>query len=249
MSSLVHTQTKPSARPAPSYRAYRLRAVPPLESGDHLSRTEFEKRYETMPDVKKAELVEGIVHIPSPVHYQHGRPHAMIMGWLAVYDAATPAVESLDNISIRLDIDNEYQPDALLRLTSEVGGRTHVAEDGYLEGAPELIVEIAATSAKYDLYDKKRVYRRTGVQEYVVWRVYDAAIDWFRLVEGEYQALALDGEGIYHSLILPGLWLAVEPLLQADLAGALAVLQQGLESEEHKTFVDTLAPETAADGK
>jgi hypothetical protein len=49
-----------------------------LENGDRLTRAEFERRYQGMPDVKKAELIEGIVYIAPPVRTQHhGRLHAM----------------------------------------------------------------------------------------------------------------------------------------------------------------------------
>jgi Uma2 family endonuclease len=144
-------------------------ATPPLEAGDHLTRCEFERRYEAMPEMKKAELIEGVVHMPSPVRLQsHAEPHASIMAWLGVYRASTPGVRLADNATVRLDLDNEPQPDALLRLEPAAGGRSRVSEDDYLESAPELVVEIASSSASYDLHEKLRVYRRNGVQEYVV---------------------------------------------------------------------------------
>jgi Uma2 family endonuclease len=153
-------------------------AIPPLEAGDHLTRREFEQRYEAMPEVKKAELIEGVVYIPSPVRAKsHGEPHSHIMTWLGVYRAMTPGVQLLDNATIRLDLDNEPQPDATLRIESMVGGRSLLSEDDYLEGAPELIAEVAASGASYDLHEKLRAYRRNGVQEYVVWRVYYKQVD------------------------------------------------------------------------
>src|SRR5581483_3423435 len=109
--------------------------------------------------------------------------------------ATTPGVDLADNTTVRLDFDNEPQPDALLRLEPGVGGRSSVSEDDYLEGAPELIVEVAASSASYDLHEKLRAYRRNGVQEYVVWRVYDQQIDWFQLLDGEYVPLMPDVDG------------------------------------------------------
>ena len=167
--------------------AQTLIAIPPLENGDHLTRAEFERRYEATPKINKAELIEGVVHMPSPVRYlRHSLPHSQIIGWLTVYRAATPQIGMGDNATVRLDAENEVQPDALLRLEPEHGGRSRVSEDDYIEGAPELIVEVAASSASYDLREKLRVYRRNQVQEYVVWRVYDKALDWFRLERGEY---------------------------------------------------------------
>ncbi len=167
----------------------------PLENGDRLSRIEFERRVAAMPKVKKAELIEGIVHMASPLrHRGHGKPHAAIMTLLSTYWIATPGVDIGDNSTVRLDLDNEPQPDALLRIES--GGRSIVNDDDYLEGAPELIVEIAASSAAYDLYDKKQVYRRNGVHEYVVWQVFDHKLDWFSLQAGEYVPLQPDDNGV-----------------------------------------------------
>lgn len=138
----------------------------PLESGDRLTRTEFERRYQAMPHLKKAELIEGVVYVVSPVRSRsHGQPHAAIMGWLFTYQVATQGVDLNDNATVRLDLDNEPQPDALLRIEEIVGGQSHLSDDDYIEGALELIVEIAASSAAKDLYDKKRGYRRNGVKE------------------------------------------------------------------------------------
>lgn len=211
----------------------KLPPIPPLESGDHLTRAEFERRYEAMPHVKKAELIEGVVHMPSPVRFiSHGQPHAHIITWLGTYVAATPGVKLGDNATVRLDADNEVQPDALLRLDEEKGDKSRISQDDYIDGAPELIVEIAASGASIDLHDKKRVYRRNGVQEYVVWQVYDGRVTWFYLHEGEYKELAADDQGIIRSQVFPGLWLAAEALLAGDLAKILAVCQQGLAESE-----------------
>lgn len=129
--------------------------VPPLENGDRLSRHEFERRYQAMPHLKKAELIEGVVYVPSPSRFRsHAQPHARLMTWLGVYQASTHGVELGDNPTVRLDLDNEPQPDAVLLIDRRAGGRSRLSEDDYIEGAPELIAEIAASSAAYDLHDK-----------------------------------------------------------------------------------------------
>ena len=210
--------------------------IPPLENGDKLTRAEFERRYDAMPNLKKAELIEGVVYLASPLRFRsHGKPHAGIMTWLGTYEAATPGVEVGDNPTVRLDADNEPQPDALLRI--ENGGQSRISEDDYVEGAPELIVEIAASTASYDLHEKLKVYRRNQVQEYLVWRVYDNAFDWFKLDEGKYIQLESDAEGIIRSQFFPGLWLDKSALLSGDLAQVLKVLQQGLSTVEHQNFI------------
>jgi Uma2 family endonuclease len=210
----------------------------PIENGDRLTRDEFERRYEAMPHLKKAELIEGVVYVPAALRYRkHGQPHGAIMAWLGLYSAATPGVDFADNTTIRLDLDNEPQPDALLRIDEAYGGRSTISEDDYVEGAPELIVEIAASSASYDLHDKRKVYRRNGVQEYLVWRVVDRVFDWFSLQAGEYVLLEPNSEGVVQSRIFPGLDLQIEALLTGNLAQVLAVLQQGLSSDRHQNFV------------
>ncbi len=219
--------------------------IPTLENGDRLTRVEFERRYQAMPDFKKAELIEGIVYMASPVRAKHhGQPHADIMAWLGTYKAVTPGVEVLDNTTVRLDLDNEPQPDALLRI--EIGGQSHISEDDYVEGAPELIVEIAASSASYDLHQKLNVYRRNEVQEYLVWRVDDQQFDWFRLNNGEYIQLESNPEGVICSQIFPGLWLDRAALLRGDLAKVLTVVQQGLSTIEHQEFVEKLSSDRSS---
>ncbi len=218
--------------------------LPPLESGDRLTRQEFEHRYQTMPLIKKAELIEGVVYVASPVRMaNHGRPHAALIGWLLAYKAATPGVDLGDNATVRLDLDNEPQPDALLRIEPEVGGNSYITDDDYVEGPPELIAEIAASSASYDLNDKLNAYRRNEVQEYIVWQIYENRLDWFSLQQGRYVSLQPDEAGVIRSQIFPGLWLAVNALREGDLAQVLAVLQQGLQTAEHQTFVESLNPQ------
>lgn len=215
--------------------------MPFLENGDRLTRAEFERRYHAMPLVKRAELIEGEVHLPTPVRLRsHGEPHSLVITWLGVYRAATPGVGSADNATVRLDLDNEVQPDALLRLEPEAGGRSRVSVDDYVEGPPDLIVEVAASSAAIDLHDKRRVYRRNAVQEYIVWQFFDRRVDWFELREGEYVQLLPDDRDVLHSRIFPGLRLDVPALLAGDLARVLAELQNGLATPEHQAFVQSI---------
>jgi Uma2 family endonuclease len=218
--------------------------IPPLESGDRLTLCEFRRRYEAMPKTKKAELIEGVVYMPSPVRIiQHGQPHSHVITWLCVYGAATPFVMVGDNSTVRLDADNEPQPDGLLRIVDEAGGQSTI-EDGYVAGAPEFIVEIVATSAAYDLHDKKNAYRRNEVLEYLVWITYENRLDWFVLREGKYDSLQPNSQNIFQSPTFPGLWLDRVALVAGDLAKVLAALQEGLKSDEHGKFVAKLA-ETA----
>ena len=216
--------------------------VLPLKHGERLTREEFERRYEGMPHLKKAELIEGVVYMPSPVRIDfHGRPHAQIMAWLGAYWIATPGVDLADNSTVYLDSNNEHQPDALLRIEPVQGGRSRIIDEGYVEGAPELIVEIAGTSADYDLQEKLEVYRRCGVQEYIVWQTQEGRLDWFQLINEEYVALAPNAEGVIESQVFPGLRLAVAALIEGDRAKVSSELQAGLQTTVHAAFVERLA--------
>jgi Uma2 family endonuclease len=222
-------------------------AVLALENGDRLTRVEFERRYDAMPKLKKAELIEGVVYLPSPVrHRQHGAPHAHLIGWLGQYAANMPGVEVGDNSSVRLDLDNEPQPDALLLIDPARGGQTHISDDGIIEGAPELVAEVASSSVSYDLHAKLHVYRRNGVREYIVWRVLERQIDWFVLRAGQYERFLVDAQGLLRSEIFPGLWLDPAALVRGDLRTVLTIVQHGLASPEHGAFVTRLHPPTAA---
>ncbi|MEG4108339.1 Uma2 family endonuclease [Microcoleus sp. S13_C5] len=217
-------------------------SIPPLENGDLLTRAEFERRYTAMPGLKKAELIEGIVYMASPLRFEpHAEPHARLMTCLGFYAAFTKHTRLGDNPTVRLDVDNEPQPDAVLLIDSRHGGATSLSDDGYIVGAPEFVAEIAASTATIDLRDKKRVYRRSMVREYLVWQVIDRRIDWFSLQEEEYISLLPDAEGIIRSLVFPGLWLAVPALLDGDMSSAIATLQAGLNSDAHQEFVQQLA--------
>ncbi len=196
-----------------------------LENGDRLDREEFERRY-SASKVKKAELIEGIVYLASPLRFTtHGKPHSQIVGWLVNYQAAVPGLEVGIEPTVRLDRDNEPQPDVVL---FRVDGNAKIDNDGYIAGAPELVAEIAASTVSYDLHSKKRAYERNGVKEYIVWRTLDHQIDWFVLKDEAYIKLEPDRFGIIYSQEFPGLWLNVSAILSNDMEAVLKTLQTGL---------------------
>lgn len=219
--------------------------IPPLRPGDRLCRAEFERRYNAMPEVNKAELLEGVVYMPSPVTTDHGNPHFDLIGWLGLYRFATPGVTGDDNTTVRLDGDNNPQPDIHLRILPTHGGRAQVSADRYVVGGPELVAEVAVTSIAVDLNIRLPIYRRNGVAEYIVWRVPDRAIDWFVLRGTQYEPLPLSGNGIYKSEVFPGLWLDPAALIRGDTMTVLQVAQRGLASPEHAAFIKRLQAEAA----
>src|SRR5690349_14582329 len=230
MASLAAAIARPD-QPAPAGRE------PLLEPGDRLTRDEFERRYARMPNLKKAELVEGTVFMPSPVRLKkHALPHGCLATWLGTYAAETPDVLCADNGTIRLDLDNEPQPDLALLKSASKGGQTTVTADDYVEGAPELVSEIVGTSAAYDLHQKKTAYRRNGVREYIAWITDEHRVVWWQLREGEYHEIDVDSDGLLKSRIFPGLWLDSKALLAGDMRAVLAALRRGLDSPEHRQF-------------
>ncbi len=219
-----------------------LSTLPPLENGDRLTRDEFERRYAAMAPGKKAELIEGVVYMAAALRFRsHGQPHAHLTTWLGNYMVVTPGVELAIEPTVRLDWSNEPQPDVVLRISEDCGGASRLSQDDYIEGPPELAVEIAASSVAIDLGDKRQAYQRNGIQEYLVWRVFERQIDWFSLDAGQYVKLPVAADGTIRSRVFPGLWLAVEALLTGDLAMVLAGVNQGLATIEHGKFVEKLA--------
>jgi Uma2 family endonuclease len=219
----------------------------PLESGEHLDAVEFLRRYEAMPQVKKAELIQGIVYMGSPVNAEyHGEPDNIIQTWLGTYCGATPGIKCAANSTVRLGVRNVAQPDALLLILPEHGGKAQIDSEGYIIGSPELVVEVAASSSAIDAYEKRDAYAAAGAQEYLLWRTYDSAMDWWYLENGQYQLLPIDG-AVIRSKVFPGLWLDWAALLHRNRAVVMTCLQRGLESDEHKAFVQALAARKRSD--
>lgn len=200
--------------------------LPVLESGDHLTRDEFHRRYSQRPDLKRAELIEGVVYVPSPTRFTwHDKQAALMIFWLSVFAMNAPDLEVGGSATIYLDEHNEVQPDAFMFRPEPNRSPVRITEDGYLEGAPQLLVEVAASSASYDLHQKLEAYRRNQVQEYIVWRVLDDAVDWFRWRNGEFVRLEPNAAGVIESEVFPGLRLDLARLLAGDRAGLVAPLR------------------------
>jgi Uma2 family endonuclease len=220
----------------------RPKRIPPLQSGDRLTAEEFERRFDAMPGLKKAELIDGVVYMPPPVSDEfHGEPHFNVVVWLGRYRIATPGIAGSDNSTLRLDPKNRPQPDVALRVLPECGGQAPRDAGGYLVAGPEFVFEVAASSADQDLSAKLDLYRRNNVREYVVWRVYEDALEWFVLRGKAYAALPPGTDGVLRSEAFPGLWLDPAALMRGDLAEVMRVLDKGATSPEHAAFVQRLA--------
>ena len=178
--------------------------------------------------------------MPSPVSLDaHGEPHGWISGWVATYFAQTKGVRFGIDSTLQLEGDNEVQPDITLFTVRREDGTNRVGPDGYIDGGPELAIEVAASSASRDRNAKKRVYLANGVREYIIWRTEARAVDWFILRDDQYEPLPL-AEGVYKSEAFPGLWLDTATMLSGDLASVFATLHRGMATPEHAAFVERL---------
>lgn len=214
MASTIHEGTSP-------YRTY----TPPLESGDVLDAHEYWRRYCAAFGKLKAERINGKVYVMSPLRaVHHGNPHAILCHWLGSYSMHDPELVVSDNATIRMNTDNDPQPDlCLLR----VQGQTRFDDEGYIVGAPEMIVEIAGSSASYDFGEKREVYEAAGVGEYLVFEAIGGRIEWWRLESGRFVEIQPEG-GIYKSVLFPGLWLDAEALRSANSLKLIGTMQQGM---------------------
>ena len=212
---------------------------PPLEFGDNLTREQFLRLWELNPAIKRAELIGGVVYMPSPVSIAHGDTDIDLGGWTFIYKVATPGLACGSNATTILSED-VAQPEVNLRVLPEYGGKTWI-KGKYLAGPPEFLGAVCASSAAYDLHQKLDLYESAGVQEYLTVLVYDKEIRWHVLENGKYQILPPSADGISALAGLPGTlagWCRVFP---GRYAGVLDVLQKGIESSEHAAFVQSLA--------
>ena len=219
--------------------------VPRLVDGERLGRAEFHRRYEAMPPRTRAELVGGIVHMPSPMSADHGESTPDITIWLGLYRRRTPGVRQADGATLILGEFGEPQPDALLRIEPERGGSCFVNEENYLTGPPELIVEVARSSRPIDLGGKRDDYERAGVREYVVVALDPDEVHWHVRRDDRLERIPPGPYGLYRSAAFPGLWLDPAALLSGDLEGIIAALERGLATLEHAAFVARLADAAA----
>lgn len=229
----MSTRALPAGLPRP-------RPIPLLQNGDRLNATEYLRRYHATSGKVKAELIEGIVYMASPVSTFHGNPHADVAWWLTNYRFATPGTEVAIDTTLRLDDRNVPQPDVALYILPAFGGRTRISDDGYVEGPAELAVEISTSRVSYDLGPKLTAYARNGIREYIVWRTEEGAVDWFALRGEEYEPLTPGADGVSRSEVFPGLWMDTAATVARDLDRMHAAFQQGLHSPEHARFVAEL---------
>jgi hypothetical protein len=222
-------------------------ADPPrtLVEGQHLDQPTFHALYEMMPPGTRAELINGVVFMPSPVGPAHGRAHVPVIVWLDYYAENTPGVEVLDNTTTILGLRSEAQPDAMLRILPDWGGRTR-DEKGIIRGAPELVVEVSKATRYVDLGPKLADYERAGVLEYVVYALDPYEVIWFEQDQGVLNRRPIPGDGIGRSAVFPGLWLDPLALVDNDGRRLRAVLDLGFATPEHAAFVAQLAAKRTA---
>lgn len=213
--------------------------APMLENGARMSRIEFHRLYEQTADDFRAELIGGVVYMPSPLRRSHGVYHVLMTTLFGVYVAQTPGTEAGDNASLLLGAESEPQPDLYLRIRPEFGGQSATSPDDYVEGAPELLVEIALSSRSPDLHAKRTDYHRNGVLEYLVLVPRQKELVWFDLASD--RQISSPTDRIVRPVQFPGLWLSVDAILDENQQLALDVLHQGLATSEHQQFVQSLA--------
>jgi Uma2 family endonuclease len=245
-----HTLTAPVANETSANGATEQECAkyPPLEPGDHLDQKTFHERYEAMPEDARAELIGGIVFLPSPLNGPHSRAHVHLTHWLFTYERSTPGTETHDNATNLLDDESEPQPDACLLITAPTAAQTS-DQDQYIAGPPELIAEVASSSQAIDLHRKRADYERAGVKEYLVVVLNEARVVWWVSRNGAFEELSPGPDGILRSEVFPGLWLDPAALLRLDADRLDEVLRQGLASPEHAAFVARLARPSALEAR
>jgi Uma2 family endonuclease len=215
--------------------------LPPLEAGQKLDRATFHARYEAMPPSTRAELIGGVVYMPSPLRDGHGWISKTAGTWLNMYRRRVRGLRAAENASVFLDDAGETQPDVHLRMLQEFGGQTHVNADDYVVGAPELVLEVGWSSRKIDLGPKFEDYQRAGVLQYIFVGLKPDEVRWFVRRGDRLVPLAPGADGIFRSEVFPGLWLDPVALFADDIDALITTLERGKATPEHAEFVARLA--------
>jgi Uma2 family endonuclease len=222
-----------------------VKVLPPLRAGERLDQPTFHERYGAMPEGTWAELVGGVVYIPSPLRSEHGDYDEVSVMWTGTYRRSAKGLRGGRNATVILDVSGECQPDGPLRIPEELGGRTRIVA-GYIVGPPELLIEISRSSRYYDLGEKKADYEREGVLEYVVFELDPDRVHWFIRRGDHFEELPPGPDGIYRSEVFPGLWLDPEAFYAQDIDRLVEVVEQGLTTPEHADILARLDRERAA---
>jgi len=218
------------------------RGIPLLNPGDRLSQPEFHRRYETYPDDTRFELIGGIVYMMAPAGFEHGRSGYDLTGILWAYERATPGVVGATGPTVILGESSEPEPDLVLMIAPDHGGRTRLKQINhkhYIEGPPELIVEVAHSTITFDLNAKRKDYQRGGVHEYIVLCLPQPSVKWFDLQQDD--ELSIGEDGVLRSIAFPGLWIDAPALRDRNPDRLMKTLQRGIDSREHQEFVARLA--------
>lgn len=213
---------------------------PPLREGDRLTGEEFLRRWEAMPDLKRAELLDGVVHMPSPVSHLHNAIHPLLSAWLVEYMKVTPGCQAGIDGTWLMSPTTIPQPDLTLRLLPECGGQSSVVNE-YLAGSPELAIEISHSTSARDLGPKGQLYLAHGVPEYLVVLTKKPDVIWREVAGGRYRRIPAGTDGIFRSRIFPGLWLDPKALWNLDPVSLSAALSRGIAAPEHAAFLKHLS--------
>jgi Uma2 family endonuclease len=209
-----------------------------LESGDVMDQPTFHEIYSHMPENFRAELIDGVVYVASPLKRPHSRSSFLLISVLGQYEAQTPGVSGEECVTVILSDHAEVQPDILLRIEETFGGESYFTEDEFLTGAPELVIEVSQSSRSIDLNHKRKLYRENGIIEYLVIDLQKDTIRWFDLQLN--QELQTEPDGIYRIRTFPGLWIDSSAVFDQNLARLITTLNLGLSSQEHAEFVSRL---------
>jgi hypothetical protein len=233
-------QTDAAERRWDSLAALHEIPVPPLRTGDRMTRAEYAADYEPLPKDFRAQLIEGVVYLSGPVKFSHGRARGRLVGWAGMYAGYTPGVSGSLHVTTRLDELNEPEPDVSLLIDAASGGQTFASPDDFLVGPAEWIGEVVESRGAAEYGPKMAAYARNGVREYVIWCLEGDSIEWLSLRDGRYEPQTPDAAGIIRSEVFPGLWLDVLALIDDNFPRLWEVAERGLASPEHAAFVATL---------
>lgn len=181
--------------------------------------------YRTWPDDERWELIDGVPCAMTPApRTRHQRISLKISSRLERFFDGKRCVPFDAPTDVVLNEENVVQPDVFV-----VCDRDKITEEN-IQGAPDLVVEVTSPSTRLrDLREKRALYERFGVREYLIVFPEDELVERYRLVDGRYQSPDIfNWDEILASYAFPELVLNLWEIFDKELSVA-AVTAAGEE--------------------
>ena len=197
-----------------------------------VKRITFEEYLDSLTEESKGDLFDGLLYMQTPPSDAHEEIFGFLFDILRNYVLEKNlGVVRGSRTAIRFAEEHGTQPDIVFISNA----RRHLIYPYYIDGAPEVVVEILSPSTrKLDRGKKMALYAENGVLEY--WQVdpEDQTAKFLRNNDGVWAPMPVGGDGIFHSEAISGFWLNVQWLFTEEPLSGLKIVPTILAGNKRK---------------